>query len=44
MNRRFLSRALLACVAATALTTSLTGTAHAQQFFRIGTGGTAGTY
>ena len=44
MNRRFLSSALLACVAATALTTSLTGTAHAQQFFRIGTGGTAGTY
>ena len=24
--------------------TALTGTAHAQQFFRIGTGGTAGTY
>ena len=48
MNRRFLSSALLACVAATALTTaltaSLTGAAHAQQFFRIGTGGTAGTY
>ena len=44
MNRRFLSSALLACVAATALITALTGTAHAQQFFRIGTGGTAGTY
>ena len=44
MNRRFLSSSLLACVAATALTTALTGTAHAQQFFRIGTGGTAGTY
>ena len=44
MNRRFLSSALLACLAATALTTALTGTAHAQQFFRIGTGGTAGTY
>jgi uncharacterized protein len=44
MNRRFLSNALLACVAATALTTAVTGTAHAQQFFRIGTGGTAGTY
>ncbi|MDB5875530.1 MAG: immunogenic protein, partial [Ramlibacter sp.] len=25
-------------------TTALTGVAHAQQFFRIGTGGTAGTY
>ena len=44
MNRRFLSSALLACLAATALTTALTGTTHAQQFFRIGTGGTAGTY
>ena len=40
MKRRFISSALLACAAATALT----GTAHAQQFFRIGTGGTAGTY
>ena len=44
MKRRFISSALLACAAATALTTALTGTAHAQQFFRIGTGGTAGTY
>ena len=44
MTRRFLSSALLACVATTALTAALTGTAHAQQFFRIGTGGTAGTY
>ena len=48
MKRRFLSSALLACLTttalATALTTALTGTAHAQQFFRIGTGGTAGTY
>ena len=48
MKRRFLASALLACLTttalATALTTALTGTAHAQQFFRIGTGGTAGTY
>jgi uncharacterized protein len=45
MKRRSLSSAFFAaCVAATALTTALTGTAHAQQFFRIGTGGTAGTY
>lgn len=48
MKRRFLPSALLACLAttalATALTAALTSTAHAQQFFRIGTGGTAGTY
>jgi TRAP transporter TAXI family solute receptor len=30
--------------AALAATLALAGTAHAQQFFRIGTGGTAGTY
>lgn len=34
--KRFLAAALAA--------TALIGTAHAQQFFRIGTGGTAGTY
>ncbi len=44
MKRRFLSSTLLACVSATTLTLALAGTAHAQQFFRIGTGGTAGTY
>ena len=48
MKRRFLPSALLACLAttalATALTAALTSTAHAQQIFRIGTGGTAGTY
>ena len=44
MKRRTLSSALLACAAVTALSASLSGTAHAQQFFRIGTGGTAGTY
>ena len=44
MKRRTLSSALLACAAVTALSASLSGTAQAQQFFRIGTGGTAGTY
>ena len=44
MKRRTLSSALLACAAVTTLAASLSGTAHAQQFFRIGTGGTAGTY
>ena len=30
--------------AAVAAVVAVTGAAHAQQFFRIGTGGTAGTY
>jgi hypothetical protein len=37
MNLKHLLGAMVAALA-------LTGTAHAQQFFRIGTGGTAGTY
>src|SRR5688572_25197899 len=37
MNLKHLATALVAAVA-------LSGGAHAQQFFRIGTGGTAGTY
>src|SRR5919107_1361155 len=31
-------------IGALAATLAMTGAAHAQQFFRIGTGGTAGTY
>ena len=37
MNLKHLLGASVAALA-------LTGTVHAQQFFRIGTGGTAGTY
>ena len=44
MKRRFLKTIATAAFTATVAATLLVGTAHAQQFFRIGTGGTAGTY